>query len=544
MKYKCFVYLALILGFCCPDVFSNVSETRSRPNVLLILADDLGYGDLSVPPFVGHGIKTPELEKMAQNGIKFTNFHVAAPICTPSRAAIITGLFPWRLGIYAIYGTGPQANEHLAVVPNMPITFLKAGYHTAHVGKWHLGGLKLSDVNARMKLMNLNDTNCLLPNNVDPGPRQHGFKEFVTMHEGPNSIRLTQLLPRSTLYHEGSQYLIRNEEPYKKTTDILTDRQTNEAIRIINESISAGKNFFIHLWYDAPHGPWEIIKPFDNLYPSKMWGGPSTRNYKYATMVSSMDANIGRLLRALETLGVANNTIVVFLSDNGPEVDAGGTGIYKGRKRSLYEGGIRVPCIIQWNGKVPKNMTIDEFVISTDLFPTFMDAAGISRPQSLRLDGVSFLPFLTGAPGDLRDPGDSRMMMWHKDISGRSSAAWSHGYKLLVSDSKIEGLFDMRERKGDEMIDYQSIGKPQSLPQNNITSLDHTSKTLLAHSAHRKEPAHLYKVKGFLLENLNRFVTHGHKPHAIHKESKHCFPHDIDIVNTFPWNISSSIPIF
>jgi arylsulfatase A-like enzyme len=130
--------LLYVICFLFFTVFLESNELR--PNILVILADDLGYGDLSVYPFTGHGIKTPELEKMAHGGLVLTNFHDAAPICTPTRASILTGLFPWRLGIYSIYGTGKQAKEHLTVVPNIPLLFTNAGYHTAHVGKWHLGG--------------------------------------------------------------------------------------------------------------------------------------------------------------------------------------------------------------------------------------------------------------------------------------------------------------------------------------------------------------------------------------------------------------------
>ena len=194
----------------------------SRPNILILLADDLGYGDLSLPPFLGSGIKTPEIEKMATMSTVMTNFHVAAPICTPTRASILTGLFPWRLGIRAIYGTGLQANDVLHVVPNLPMTLLTAGYHTAHVGKWHLGGITPSDIDKRR----ISKPLC---EGTRPGPNQHGFLEYVSMMEGPGSPRLTKLLPQQNLYREGAKYLIRNDTAYSplslKQNEILTDRQ-------------------------------------------------------------------------------------------------------------------------------------------------------------------------------------------------------------------------------------------------------------------------------------------------------------------------------
>jgi arylsulfatase A-like enzyme len=209
----------------------------ARPNILVILADDLGYGDTSVAPFSGHGILTPELEKMAKEGAVMTNFHSAAPVCTPARASIMSGLFPWRLGIYSVFGSGPQANDHLSVTMNAPIIFQQAGYHTAHVGKWHLGGLRPMDVSARegapYNYTNINRGCAQTENNRGllrgqqsstthtaarvPGPLQHGFNEYIAMHEGAGSHRLQAMIPKSTLYRTGAEHLLRNDLPYHKT---------------------------------------------------------------------------------------------------------------------------------------------------------------------------------------------------------------------------------------------------------------------------------------------------------------------------------------
>jgi arylsulfatase A-like enzyme len=140
-----------------------------------MLADDLGYGDLSLEPFTGGGIHTPNLERMANSSVVMTNFHVAAPVCTPSRAAILTGLFPHRLGIGWIFGSGTQANDHLSVLPNAPTIFGAEGYHTAHVGKWHLGGMTPADMVARSRM----NTSTLQATCAPPGINQHGFKEYA-----------------------------------------------------------------------------------------------------------------------------------------------------------------------------------------------------------------------------------------------------------------------------------------------------------------------------------------------------------------------------
>jgi membrane-anchored protein YejM (alkaline phosphatase superfamily) len=267
---------------------------------------------------------------------------------------------------------------------------------------------------------------------VSPGPLQHGFSEYVAMAEGPSSPRLTSLIPKSLLYHQGAKHLVRNDHEYFPTDEILTDRQASEAIRIMNETVQRGQNFFMQLWFDAPHGPWETIQPFDQLYASNLWEGPESRNFKYATMVSSLDHNVGRVRRALVDLGVENNTVVVFLSDNGPEGGAGSAGPFQGGKRSLREGGIRVPCIWQWPNRITANSTSAAFALSTDLFPTFMDAAGITRPEGLKLDGVSLLPILMDSEHSVQS--DDRTVTWYKDIDGSSSAAWANGFKFLVDE--------------------------------------------------------------------------------------------------------------
>lgn len=204
----------------------------SRPNVLVLLADDLGYGDLSVQPFVGNGIPTPSLEHMATQSVVLTNFHVAAPVCTPSRAAILTGLFPHRLGIEYIFGSGPQANEHLTVLPNVANIFKAEGYHTAHVGKWHLGGMRPQDVRARQELKRALEVNGTHPESVamcpTPGINQHGFKEYIAMEEGHGSIRFQKYVHGGGLYSNGAKHLVRNDEPHDATDEDLTLRQGKE----------------------------------------------------------------------------------------------------------------------------------------------------------------------------------------------------------------------------------------------------------------------------------------------------------------------------
>jgi arylsulfatase A-like enzyme len=559
----------------------STAEPSVGPNVLMILVDDLGYGDLSVSPFTGHGLLTPNLEAMSKRSTVLTNFHVVAPVCTPSRAALLTGLFPWRLGIYSIYGTGPQALEYMTVVPTSPMAFLQQGYHTAHVGKWHLGGMQPKDIALRQS------QNCT-PGLVEPGPMQHGFVEYVAMAEGPESPRLKILSPTSTLYHAGAQHLLRNEKPWgqsqsPKKQQILTDRQTDEAIRIMNETVSRGQRFYLHLWYDAPHGPWEIIEPYDRLYKETAWpGGRASRNFKYATMVSSVDANIGRVRSAIEALSIAEDTLLVFLSDNGPEERAGGTAGFKGRKRSLQEGGIRVPCMFEWRGRIAENVRLDNLVLSTDLFPTFLAAAGVTKPKQYRLDGTSVLDLLllpspspsssssssshhlpivanSSAKARVAQLLTQRVALWHKDIEGKASVAWSRGYKLLVHgepvnkgagtrSDKLLGRVEMYDMLADEREYRPLLG----LPMVPVGAAGGPGPA--ATSASRSDPHIVGRVRAELYDQLAQFVEQANRPYAARKaaEAKADAPTNSSCAaplasdaSCLPWDAqTAALPIF
>lgn len=529
---------------------------KSPPNLLMILVDDLGYGDLSVSPFVGQGIKTPELEKMALSSVIMTNFHVTAPICTPSRASILTGLFPWRLGIYSIYGSGPQSEEHLAVVPNAPMAFLQAGYHTAHVGKWHLGGLRPQDVATRREQMQVQGS-CA---KADPGPTQHGFSEYVAMEEGLGSQRLITLLPSSTLYHRGAQHLIRNDRPHNKSSNTLTDRQTDEAIRIMRETSARGQPFYMHLWYDAPHGPWETIAPFNKLYTPSQFDGKASRNdrnYKYATMVSSVDANIGRLRRALDEMKISQDTVIVFLSDNGPEEGAGSAGPYRGRKRDLHEGGIRVPCMWEWKGHFAENKRINMFALSTDIFPTFLAAAGLTKPPGYHLDGTSILDLLllpAAGAGAGKEPEANplavaratRTALWHKDITGKASAAWAHGFKVIVNGgpSVNIGAGDRLEAIGGGPVEMYDMAADEREARPLAQTAGVTPASTLGR---RDDPRHVGKIRMHLHERLKQFVEQGNALYSKHKakETRACAAPRPGDVAPFDWSLLlTSVPEF
>lgn len=410
------------------------SRATKLPNILLIVADDLGYGDLSVPPFIHStssdylknfpcvegGILTPNLEKMASRGTIMTNFHSASPVCSPSRVAIMTGLYPWRLGAMNAFELGrdlSQRNGFLPQVPTIPEIFREAGYYTAHSGKWHLGGMR-----EECRVDRAYKDNC-----KRPSPNQHGFEEYTSALDGPESPRYTFLLRESSLHSMGHRHLIKDDVPVpmppKGTQQhyVLSDREAEDAIKIMKDAKTnekrVGQPWYIQVWFNAPHGPWEVLPAGEKAYKLKynvsdyssmkctdhegrthdLYEG---QQWRYKTMVTAMDRSIGKLLDAVKELGEEENTLIVFTSDNGNEMGAGSAGPYKDGKRSLHEGGVRVPAFFQWIGTIPANTQLHTFGATTDLMATFLEAAGLQKPSGLRHDGVSLLSILTGVELD------------------------------------------------------------------------------------------------------------------------------------------------
>ena len=235
-----------------------------------------------------------------------------------------------------------------------------------------------------------------------PGPLQHGFAEYVAMEEGQLTPRKTVL--HGSLYHKGAQHLVRNDLPYWPSGHMLSERQALEAIRIMNTSHNEGRPFYLHVWFDAPHTPYELHEQYAHVYPTALRKELSANHFAYLTMISALDAAVGRIRSFLQQSGLAKDTLVVFTSDNGPEVMAGSAEPFRGRKRALFEGGLRVPCIFEWFGRIVPSTTTNAFAVTTDLFPTFLHAAGISAwgeagSGSLKIDGLSILNLLLAPPG-------------------------------------------------------------------------------------------------------------------------------------------------
>ncbi len=419
-------------GLAAASRASTAAARAKRPNIIFILADDLGYADLSC--FQSKAVRTPHLDGLAAGGTRMVNFYAASAVCSPSRAAILTGRYPLRYDIRRAF-TDDEA--HLPVSQNeLPHLLRRAGYSTAMVGKWHLGGLHRKHIADRK--------------NSIPGPHQHGFDHYLCQNEEqPMRGRMGK---ERTLYRKGGTCLIRNEQsvppsdPYYPMhwTDIVGD----ESVRLIERLHARGNPFFLNVWFLNPHAPYEPA-------PEPHWSrtaapGISEDQHCFRSMVEHMDAKIGAMLAKLDQLGIRENTLLIFTSDNGGAWESD-VGPYKGGKTDLHEGGIRVPAIFHWKGVIPAGKTSTSFGHHCDLLPTLCEAAGIAVPRDARLDGVSLWDCLVKAqPCPARGP-----VFWQMDLMKQiqrrhpkplpyaTEVARMGSWKMLAVDGRPLALYDL-----------------------------------------------------------------------------------------------------
>jgi arylsulfatase A-like enzyme len=375
-----------------------------RPNVLFILADDLGYGDLSC--YGRPEYKTPVLDNLAKQGMKFTDNYASAPVCTPTRTAYITGRYPQRLAVGLEEPLG-DANMQLGIPPEHPTigTLLKTvDYDTALIGKWHLGNLP------------------------EFGPNRHGFDEFY----GINGAGADYFTHKNTA---GRFDLYENLEP-SKDEGYLTDLFTERAIRFIARK--RNRPFFLSLQYNAPHWPWDgpNDQAVDHNHRPMTDGGSLTT---YAEMVKSMDAGIGRVLKALASSGLERNTLVIFTSDNGGERYSYNWP-FSFQKLNLWEGGIRVPAIARWPGIVPAGKITSQVAITMDWTATIVALAGAKADPQYPLEGEDLMPVLRGA-----QPRD-RTLFWRL----RTQDAGRIGKWKYLREGTNEHLFDLSVDPGEK----------------------------------------------------------------------------------------------
>ncbi|MGC9341921.1 MAG: sulfatase family protein, partial [Bacteroidales bacterium] len=347
----------------------------NSPNILFILADDLGYGDLGC--FGSHEIETPNLDQLASEGIQLRNFYASSAVCTPSRVSLLTGKFPIRYNVRKHFSD--RTDENLPVFENnLPFMLKEQGYFTAHVGKWHLGGIQEHEFQARTQ------GNY----KVDPGPLQHGFDHYLAFVE--DTIRAI-LFDQNMLYRRGGEHLVRNDRRIDPVNNHWTDIKVQETLSLIEQSLENNKPFFINLWYDVPHTPYEPAPaPFYEIYARRGYQAPKSH---YCSMITHMDHGIGKIVKFLKDHGLYENTVIVFTSDNGPAY-FGSTGYFKGGKADLHDGGIHVPFIITWPERLGNGEIRTDIIASNvDLLPTFAEVSG-ADPERYSFDGISIFPYL------------------------------------------------------------------------------------------------------------------------------------------------------
>lgn len=389
---------------------------QPRPNFVVVLCDDLGYGDLGC---YGHpDIKTPNLDRLAAQGLRFTDCYASAPVCSPSRAGLLTGRFPQRLGILDWIPAGSPM--HLKKDEVTLASLLRdAGYATCHVGKWHCNGKFNSP--------------------QQPQPGDHGFDHWMATQNNANPN------------HRNPVNFVRNGQRVGKLEGYSSTVIVNEALDWLRKqrSHTPGKPLLLFVWFHSPHEIVATAEEFVNLYADAM---PKERAIYYGN-VTQLDFEVGRLISAVDELKASDNTLVFFTSDNGPETlkryptgrhSYGSPGELRGMKLHLHEGGIRVPGIVRFPARVEAGAVSSEPICNIDVLPTFCELAGVPLSKVRMIDGASFTPVLEGKPIARKTP-----LFWQYDYAlGNNKLALRDGDWKLLADGKLS-QFELYNLKHD-----------------------------------------------------------------------------------------------
>ena len=399
---------------------AHAAAAQQRPNVVLIITDDLGYGDIG--SYGATDIRTPNLDQLAREGARFTQFYANAPTCTPTRAGLMTGRWQQRVNLEYPLGMQRPADYDRGLTPNgrtLPHLMKNAGYATALVGKWHLGW------------------------KPEFSPIRHGFDYFFGLKAGFHDF-YTHTTPDTPV--SGGRDLYENDslvavEGY--TTDLITDR----SIRFIEQN--ARRPFFIDVAYNAPHWPYQVPdKPSvarDSARHLRPWDDSTSTRADYVQMVERLDVGVGRILATLDRLGLRENTIVIFTNDNGGEWLSRNTPFFSG-KFTVWEGGLRVPMIVRWPGQIRAGIVSSQVGITMDLTRSILTAAGASLPAELKLDGIDILAIAAGG-----EPEQERTLYWRILNPPRRQSAIRSGDWKFVLDAGNPMLFDLRNDAGERV---------------------------------------------------------------------------------------------
>lgn len=339
-------------------VYSNAQS--QHPNIIYIMSDDMGYGDLS-----GYGRKdysTPNLDKLATQGMKFVNAYSAGAVCTPTRAAFMTGRYPARtpVGLMEPITTSDEVHGLTSQYPSIATLMKAAGYETALIGKWHLGSLP------------------------QHSPIKNGFDNFFGIHSGAADY----------VSHKGDDQLtpdLYENDSLSYTEGYLTNLFSQKSVAFIKQKHD--KPFFLTVTFNAPHWPWQgpTDKPYDDEVNYRKGGSPAI----YAAMMKSLDDAVGEIMKALDDAQLSNQTIVIFTNDNGGDRYSDNGGLTNA-KSTLWEGGIRVPAFVRWPGKITPGTITQQAAITMDWTATILSAAGAKANKEFPLDGIDLMPVLNG----------------------------------------------------------------------------------------------------------------------------------------------------
>lgn len=420
---------ASVAGFALQGCAEGLRTSKAKkPNFIIIFADDQGYSDVGC--FGAKGFKTPNLDRMAKQGMRFTDFYSAAPSCTPSRAALLTGCYPQRVGLPVVFGPkGPpwtkgRDRDGLSDKEETIAELLKnAGYRTACFGKWHLG------------------------HHPKFNPTRHGFDEYFGLPYS-NDMR-----PENNIQWPDLP-LIDQEKVIELNPDQtqLTTRYTERAVKFIEKN--ADNPFFIYLPHSMPHVP---------LYVSDKFKGRSDHGI-YGDVIMEIDWSVGQILSALRRSGIDENTFVMFTSDNGPWLvygdHSGHAEPLREGKGTTFDGGQREPCIMRWPGKIPAGSVCTEVASTMDILPTFVKLAGAKKPK-LKIDGHDIRPLLFGEPG-AQSPYEAFYFYSGNELHGVRSGKWKlhvpHTYRSVVEygNSGKYGKYDFNAKIELSLFDLEN----------------------------------------------------------------------------------------
>jgi arylsulfatase A-like enzyme len=385
-----------------------------KPNFIIFLTDDQGYGDLSC--MGATDFSTPNLDQMAESGVRFTDWYSNSPVCSPSRASLLTGRYPGNAGVRSILEGHRTATGLPTEVPTIASALKDVGYYTAMSGKWHLGLAEGSR------------------------PQDHGFTDWFGFLAGCidyySHIYYWEMnMDGKAQYHD----LWENDEGIRRNGEYFTELITEYAIKYIRRSIELDKPFFLYIPYNAPHYPMHAPEKYLERFPNLKWD-----RQIMAAMLSAMDDSVGKIIDELKKHDLFDNTITFFQSDNGPSRESrnwldgnidpyygGLTGKLKGHKFSLFEGGIRSPAIINWPKNIPSGQVLNEPGSAMDIFPTFLTAAGVDLNE-YESDGKNILPMVIDGE---ESPHDS--IFWEMN---EQTAVRKGKWKLVLDGYLIEGV--------------------------------------------------------------------------------------------------------